>query len=99
MQSVGEPSKGDRASSSERSSASNCADSRASWRRHRRADYFAAGFRAGEIACAVLSGEATPADFDVINIEDPTTSMNSANAEAQGVTIPESIAAIADDLA
>lgn len=60
------------------------------------ADYYAAGFRAGEIACAVLSGEATPADFDVINIAEPSTAVNLANAEAQGVTIPDSILGIAE---
>lgn len=60
------------------------------------ADYYAAGYRAGEIACAVLSGLATPADFDVINIEDPAVGANPANAEAQGITIPQSILDIAE---
>lgn len=60
------------------------------------ADYYAAGARAGEIACSVLSGEASPADFDVINIAAPSTAVNFANAEAQGFTIPESISDSAD---
>jgi len=59
------------------------------------ADYYGAGARAGEIACAVLSGEATPADFDVINIEQPAIQVNEEAAAAQGVTIPESLLAAA----
>lgn len=54
-------------------------------------DYRGSGERAGEIACAVLSGEATPADFDVLNIESLGIAVNPAAAEAQGVTIPDEL--------
>ena len=54
-------------------------------------DYRGSGVRAGEIACAVVSGEATPADFDVENIESLGIAVNPAAAEAQGVTIPEDL--------
>jgi putative ABC transport system substrate-binding protein len=54
-------------------------------------DYRGSGVRAGEIACAVVSGEATPADFDVENIESLGIAVNPDAAEAQGVTIPEDL--------
>jgi putative tryptophan/tyrosine transport system substrate-binding protein len=54
-------------------------------------DYYASGERAGEIACAVVSGEATPADFDIESIESLGIAVNLAAAEAQGVTIPEEL--------
>jgi putative ABC transport system substrate-binding protein len=59
-------------------------------------DYYASGGRAGEIACSVLSGEATPADFDVINIESLGIAVNEAAAEAQSVTIPDDLLAEAE---
>ena len=40
---------------------------------------------------AVVSGEATPADVDVLNIESLGIAVNPAAAEAQGVTIPEDL--------
>ena len=51
-------------------------------------DYYGAGVRAGEIACAVVSGEATPADFDIVPVESLGIAVNLGAAEAQGVTIP-----------
>ena len=54
-------------------------------------DYHGSGVRAGEIACAVLSGEATPADFDVTPVESLGIAVNVSAAEAQGVTIPEDL--------
>jgi ABC-type uncharacterized transport system substrate-binding protein len=54
-------------------------------------DYHGSGVRAGEIACAVLSGEATSADFDVAPVESLGIAVNEAAAEAQGVTIPENL--------
>lgn len=60
------------------------------------ADYYAAGVRAGEIACDVLSGTATPADFDIVNIESVGVAVNLAAAEAQGVTIPDALVEGAD---
>lgn len=60
------------------------------------ADYHGAGVRAGEIACAVLSGEQTPADFDVINIESVSIAVNEESVEAQGATIPEELLADAE---
>jgi putative ABC transport system substrate-binding protein len=59
-------------------------------------DYYGSGFRAGGIACRVLSGEATPADFDVINIESLGIAVNEAAAEAQGVTIPQYLLDLAE---
>jgi putative tryptophan/tyrosine transport system substrate-binding protein len=59
-------------------------------------DYYGSGVRAGEIACAVLSGEATPADFDILPVESIGIAVNQAAAEAQGVTIPESLLAQAE---
>jgi putative ABC transport system substrate-binding protein len=54
-------------------------------------DYHGSGVRAGEIACSVLGGEATPADFDIVNIESLGIAVNEAAAEAQGVTIPQGL--------
>jgi putative ABC transport system substrate-binding protein len=51
-------------------------------------DYYGSGVRAGEIACAVVSGEATPADFDIVPVESLGIAVNLGAAEAQGVTIP-----------
>jgi putative ABC transport system substrate-binding protein len=51
-------------------------------------DYYGSGFRAGGIACRVLGGEATPADFDVIDIESLGITINERAAEAQQVVIP-----------
>jgi putative tryptophan/tyrosine transport system substrate-binding protein len=59
-------------------------------------DYYGSGVRAGEIACAVLSGEATPADFDVTPVESLGIAVNEAAAEAQGATIPEDLLAQAE---
>jgi putative ABC transport system substrate-binding protein len=59
-------------------------------------DYYGSGVRAGEIACAVLSGEATPADFDVEPVESLGIAVNQAAAEAQGVTIPDDLLAQAE---
>jgi putative ABC transport system substrate-binding protein len=47
--------------------------------------------RGGEIACSVVSGEATPADFDVEPVESLGIAVNESAAEAQGVTIPEDL--------
>ena len=54
-------------------------------------DYYGSGFRAGGIACRVLGGEATPADFDVIDIESLGITVNESAVEAQGVMIPPSL--------
>jgi putative ABC transport system substrate-binding protein len=54
-------------------------------------DYYGAGVRGGEIACSVVSGEATPADFDVEPVESLGIAVNESAAEAQGVTIPEDL--------
>ena len=59
-------------------------------------DYYGSGVRAGEIACAVLSGEATPADFDVVPVESLGIAVNLEAAEAQGVTIPDDLLAQAE---
>jgi putative ABC transport system substrate-binding protein len=59
-------------------------------------DYFGSGVRAGEIACSVLSGEATPADFDVEPVESLGIAVNLGAAEAQGVTIPDDLLAQAE---
>jgi putative ABC transport system substrate-binding protein len=59
-------------------------------------DYYGSGVRAGEIACAVLSGEATPADFDVTPVESLGIAVNEAAAAAQGVTIPDDLLAQAE---
>jgi putative ABC transport system substrate-binding protein len=59
-------------------------------------DYYGSGVRAGEIACAVLGGEATPADFDISPVESLGIAVNEAAAEAQGVTIPEDLLAQAE---
>ncbi len=59
-------------------------------------DYYGSGVRAGEIACEVLSGEATPADFDIIPVESLGIAVNEAAAEAQGVVIPEELLAQAE---
>ncbi len=59
-------------------------------------DYYGSGVRAGEIACSVLSGEATPADFDVIPVESLGVAVNLEAAEAQGVTIPDDLLAVAE---
>jgi putative ABC transport system substrate-binding protein len=52
-------------------------------------DYYGAGFRAGGIACLVLSGEATIADFDVINFDSIGITVNTTSVEAQNVVIPD----------
>jgi putative ABC transport system substrate-binding protein len=54
-------------------------------------DYYGSGVRAGEIACSVLSGEATPADFDIEPVESLGIAVNLEAAEAQGVTIPDDL--------
>jgi putative ABC transport system substrate-binding protein len=54
-------------------------------------DYYGSGVRAGEIACSVLNGDATPADFDVIPVESLGIAVNEAAAEAQGVVIPDDL--------
>lgn len=59
-------------------------------------DYYGAGVRAGEIACAIVSGEATAADFDIEPIESLGIAVNQAAAEAQGVTIPDDLLAEAE---
>ena len=59
-------------------------------------DYYGSGFRAGGIACRVLSGEATPADFDVVTIESVGISVSEAAMAAQGVTIPADLLAEAE---
>jgi ABC-type uncharacterized transport system substrate-binding protein len=43
-----------------------------------------------------LSGEATPADFDVTPVESLGIAVNEAAAEAQGATIPEDLLAQAE---
>jgi putative ABC transport system substrate-binding protein len=59
-------------------------------------DYYGSGVRAGEIACSVLSGEATPADFDIEPVESLGIAVNLEAAEAQGVTIPDDLLAQAE---
>jgi putative ABC transport system substrate-binding protein len=59
-------------------------------------DYYGSGVRAGEIACAVVSGEATPADFDIVPVESLGIAVNLSAAEAQGVTIPDDLMAQAE---
>ena len=59
-------------------------------------DYYGSGVKAGEIACAVVSGEATPADFDILPVESLGIAVNEAAAEAQGATIPEDLLAQAE---
>jgi putative ABC transport system substrate-binding protein len=59
-------------------------------------DYFGSGVRAGAPACSVLSGEATPADFDVEPVESLGIAVNLGAAEAQGVTIPDDLLAQAE---
>lgn len=59
-------------------------------------DYYGSGFRAGGIACRVLGGEATPADFDVVDIESLGITINEASVEAQGVTIPQRLRDLAE---
>jgi putative tryptophan/tyrosine transport system substrate-binding protein len=54
-------------------------------------DYYASGERGAEIACQVLGGKATPADFDVLNVESLGIAVNLAAADAQGVTIPDDL--------
>jgi putative ABC transport system substrate-binding protein len=54
-------------------------------------DYYGSGVRAGEIVCAVVSGEATPADFDIVPVESLGIAVNLGAAEAQGVTIPDDL--------
>ncbi len=60
------------------------------------ADYYGSGFRAGGIACRVLGGEATPADFDVINIGSVGLTVNQTAVAAQGVTIPQHLLELAE---
>lgn len=60
------------------------------------ADYYGSGFRAGGIACRVLGGEATPADFDVINIGSIGLAVNQTAVAAQGVTIPPHLLELAE---
>ncbi len=59
-------------------------------------DYYGSGVRAGEIGCAVISGEATAADFDIVPVESLGIAVNPAAAEAQGVTIPDDLLAQAE---
>ena len=59
-------------------------------------DYYGSGVRAGEIACAIVSGEATAADFDIEPIDSLGIAVNQAAAEAQGVTIPDDLLAEAE---
>src|SRR5690606_9535785 len=59
-------------------------------------DYYGSGVRAGEIGCAVISGEATAADFDILPVESLGIAVNPAAAEAQGVTIPDDLLAQAE---
>jgi putative ABC transport system substrate-binding protein len=59
-------------------------------------DYYGSGVRAGDIACSVLSGEATPADFDIEPVESLGIAVNLEAADAQGVTIPEDLLASAE---
>ncbi len=59
-------------------------------------DYYGAGARSAEIACAVVSGTATPADFDVINIESLGIAVNPAAAADQAAVIPDSLLADAE---
>jgi putative ABC transport system substrate-binding protein len=54
-------------------------------------DYYGSGERAGEIACAILGEGASPADFDILNVESLGIAVNLAAAEAQGVTIPDDL--------
>lgn len=61
-------------------------------------DYYGSGFRAGGIACRVLGGEATPADFDVVNIESLGVAINESSVAAQNVTVPEHLRDLADIL-
>ena len=46
------------------------------------ADYYAAGYDAGERACAILSGEATPAELDVLNIGSVAVAVTARQATA-----------------
>jgi putative ABC transport system substrate-binding protein len=54
-------------------------------------DYFQDGVDSGTIAAAILSGEATPADFTVERQGASILAINEDAAEAQGVTFPEAI--------
>jgi putative ABC transport system substrate-binding protein len=54
-------------------------------------DYYGSGERAGEIACAILGEGASPADFDILNVESLGIAVNLGAAEAQGVTIPDDL--------
>lgn len=52
-------------------------------------DYVALGRRAGEIAKAILAGEADPATTPVVQVSDVTPCYNSEVAAALGIALPE----------
>jgi putative ABC transport system substrate-binding protein len=54
-------------------------------------DYFQDGYDSGEIAAAILKGEATPADFTIEPQSASILAINHDAAEAQGVTFPDAV--------
>jgi putative ABC transport system substrate-binding protein len=54
-------------------------------------DYFQDGYDSGEIAAAILKGEATAADFTIEPQGATLIAVNLDAAEAQGVEVPESV--------
>ncbi|HEX6386062.1 MAG TPA: ABC transporter substrate-binding protein [Anaerolineae bacterium] len=54
-------------------------------------DYYQDGYDSGEIAAAILKGEASPADFTIEPQSASILAINYDAAEAQGVTFPDSV--------
>ena len=61
-------------------------------------DYYGDGQRNAEYACQILAGEATPADFPIMQFENELVRYNSASAEAQGFEIPASVLEVGEDV-
>ena len=60
-------------------------------------DYYDIGYAAGEMAYDILVNDADPATMEIKTAAEVTKKYNTANAEALGITIPESYEAIATE--
>ena len=61
-------------------------------------DYYGDGRRNAEYACEILQGNATAADYPIVQFEDELVRYSSSAAEAQGFEIPASVTDVGIDI-
>jgi putative ABC transport system substrate-binding protein len=61
-------------------------------------DYYGDGQRNAEYACEILQGNATAADYPIMQFEDELVRYSSSAAEAQGFEIPASVINVGSDV-